>query len=115
MSEINITHLPATLSHTVYQGDVFAHTLTIKEDGELVDITGDSFTFLAVDARGEVVISLAIGTGITIIGTGEVQWEFSEAETDAMPTDCPIKYAFRWATRGKTIEIGKIVVIAKLQ
>lgn len=114
MSEINITNLPATLGHSLYQGDAFAHLITIKEDGVLVDLTGDSFILLVNDARLNNIATLEVGSGVTIVGAGQVQWGFSGIETDVLPTNCNLKYSFKWVDRDKTIEVGEIIVTKKL-
>lgn len=114
MSEINVTNLPATLNHAFVQGDSFTHTIYIKEGGVLVDLTGDEFTFTCKDQRGDLVLSLEVGTGVSIISTGLVQYQISAAQSLAMPTNCNLKYSFRWNDRERTIEVGIIKVAPKV-
>jgi len=113
MSEINITNLPASINHTIYQGDSFVHHITIKEGGVLVDLTGDDFTLLILNPRGGTELELEVGTGVTIVSTGNVKWELTGAQTDGLTVNCPLKYSFRWDSREKTIEAGQITVVKK--
>lgn len=118
MSEINVTNLPADIALDCYEGDTLTHVITIKEDDVLVDLTGDTFAMRLLDNRGTTLHDLSLGSGITVNGTGIVQWKLTAAQVAALPVNCKLPFDFQWTRTAlsvvKTLEKGYIKVVADI-
>lgn len=112
---INVTALPGTVNHTIYKGDTFEHFLNIKEDGVLVDLSGDTFSVRIATNRGAVLHTLVIGSGVTLVSTGRLKYGLTPIQTAALPTNCELVYDVQWTKASgfvKTIEKGTLKNIA---
>ncbi len=65
------------------------------------------------DNRGNVLLTLAVGTGRTIVGAGEILLTITDSQTGTMPVNCALPYDLQWTTAAgvkKTILAGNFFV-----
>lgn len=114
MSAISISDFPAQITLDIYKGDTVTRDVTIREGGDLVDVSADAFSMRIIDNRGTVLHTLAIGSGIAHVSTGVVRFTISAAQTGAF-TAPKIATDFEWTRasdgRVKTLfrSSGKVI------
>ena len=111
---INITAGPATIHHTICQGDDLVISRTIKKDGVAEDISGDTFTMVIKNPKGGVLHTLTVGSGITLTPVGIYTYALTDTQTAALLTGCELPFALRRTKADglkKTLEMGWIMVI----
>lgn len=88
---IDMSQKPADTCYTIYRGMTFSKRFVIKDsNGDPENLTGQTFFFVAKDElpSGSNIISLSIGSGITITALdGEVNILIDETDTDAITQD----------------------------
>lgn len=86
------------------QGDDLNFTVALTDDnGDPVNISGDSFKMQIRRADGSVVKTLTTGGGITITGTNTIYGTVAGTDTDDLDPDYTYNYDIQWTLSGGTV------------
>lgn len=110
----NVIDIP---EHVIYSDADCPLQFTVRENGEPKDLTGLSFLFEVRDEFSDVaaLISLTVGSGITITGTDNNVLLITISDTDLDPDDIPpgqYEYMLRRDDAGyrRPLAVGKFIV-----
>lgn len=113
---INVTDAPAIIHRQPAIGATFKGKIReFREDGQVLDVSGDTFEFLLEKADGEDVKLLTLGDGIEFDGDG-IEWRFEGAETETWIKNAKWHYVLKWmpVVSGDTIFVQAGSVIPRL-
>ncbi|GAB4486473.1 MAG: hypothetical protein OHK0019_00200 [Saprospiraceae bacterium] len=101
-----VTNTPAYLPLVLYKGDSYTSPVfTIKIGGVIQNISGDTFKLRIRVKRTETpVVNLALGSGITSPGTGQVYWALTAAQTNELQNTKEYEYDFQWTRSDGTVK-----------
>ena len=96
-------------NYSPYRGDDFERAFSIKVNGALEDVSGDTFKMRIVDlVTGELFLDISSGSGIENPSIGRVVWAITKAETALFLPARKYKYDLQWTrSTGKNITIQK--------
>lgn len=111
MSKVQDT--PIIKNYTPYIGDTFGRSFKIKNNGDLVDLSADTFNMRIQDAvTGDEFLTLTSGSGIENPTTGRVVWTITDEQTADFIANRKYKYDIQWSRSDgtvKTVQRGVMV------
>ncbi len=115
----NITDFPAEVDWRFTRGDTLLQEVILEDEdseGTVIpaNLTGSTFEMVVTDNRGEVVATLALGSGLSVIAAGTLRIHVVAATTATWPDlKCDTTFALKW-TRATTPVIVKTVIKGKI-
>lgn len=75
-----------TGKRAIWRGGTWRRQFTVKEDGVAISLAGWSPSMLITDSAGATVLSLTVGSGVSIVSSpeGKFQVEITAAQTAAL-------------------------------
>jgi hypothetical protein len=96
---------PVIKNYTPYVGDTFGRAFLIKYDGDLADLSGDTFKIRIADAiTGDEFLALESGSGIENPTTGRVVWLITDEQAEDFLPNRKYKYDIQWSRSDGTVK-----------